>query len=363
MVVTPVIRASIFCGALAAIASFGGCGTPPDAAAHADRPHARLSDWQLFDDLALLTPRPGVSEYFVNSPLYADGAHIRHFWAFPPGRTIGYSDEGPWTLPIGTVLAQTFSVPLNETAEASTLLETRVLARDSEGRFQPFVYVWLDDQSDAVRRPAGASLWLEQAGRTHHVANEAQCVVCHGKGREHPDRTALRPLGMNTRQLNLLSPLTGENQVDRLFSSGGLSDAPLNAKERAALASPFGTGPLSERARSYLHGNCAHCHARGGHAGERFLWLDYGSTDPLSGDPANWGVCKVPTAAGAGKCGLQYDVVPGAPDASILVCRMESTETQKRMPTLGSQAVHRAGAQLMREWIQHMPAAHCSLVR
>jgi uncharacterized repeat protein (TIGR03806 family) len=335
-----------------------GAVTPPGP----DESHARLSDWGLFATLDTLSAAPGVLEYGVISPIHADYADIRRFMYVPDGSQIGYEPTESWQLPNGSVLAQAFAY------EGARKLETRLLLREQDS-WRPFVYIWRDDQHDAVLEQAGETVdvaWTDASGEGHetqyHAANIAQCVVCHGSGREDSARTALRPLAVRTRQLNRTFAYDSgsENQIDYLATRGVLDDEPLPALERQTLVSPFGDSTLDDRVRSYFDGNCAHCHSKGSYAAERFLWLDYPTTDPTSGDAANWGVCKVPTAAGAGKCNLTYDVLPGKPDESIMVCRMSSLESQKRMPTMGSQVVHAEAVELIRDWIAAMPPAHCS---
>ena len=62
-------------------------------------------------------------------------------------------------------------------------------------------------------------------------------------------------------------------------------------------------------------------------------------------------------AAGRGTGGRKYDIVPGEPDESILVYRMESTEAGVRMPNLSRNLVSAHGVELVREWIRSMPKA------
>ena len=52
-------------------------------------------------------------------------------------------------------------------------------------------------------------------------------------------------------------------------------------------------------------------------------------------------------------------VVPGDPDASIMVCRMSVEEPKWRMPPLGSLVVHQEGLALMREWIASLDPTLC----
>ena len=65
----------------------------------------------------------------------------------------------------------------------------------------------------------------------------------------------------------------------------------------------------------------------------------------------SYGLCKTPVAAGSGSGGLNYDIVPGDPDNSITVYRMDSDETDVRMPEIGRSLIHEEGVALIREWI------------
>jgi hypothetical protein len=81
------------------------------------------------------------------------------------------------------------------------------------------------------------------------------------------------------------------------------------------------------------------------------------SLEPGVTDAARWGVCKTPVAAGQGSGDRRYDIVPGKPDASILLYRMESTDPAKMMPELGRSVADREGAVLIRQWIREMRGA------
>jgi hypothetical protein len=72
-------------------------------------------------------------------------------------------------------------------------------------------------------------------------------------------------------------------------------------------------------------------------------------------DPARIGVFKSPVAVGKGSGGRRYDIVPGKPDESILMFRIESEEPGARMPNLARNLVHKESNSLIREWIHGMP--------
>jgi hypothetical protein len=51
---------------------------------------------------------------------------------------------------------------------------------------------------------------------------------------------------------------------------------------------------------------------------------------------------------------LNYDIVPGKPDASILYYRIKSNDPGVMMPELGKKLIHEEGVELIREWIAAM---------
>jgi hypothetical protein len=72
------------------------------------------------------------------------------------------------------------------------------------------------------------------------------------------------------------------------------------------------------------------------------------------------GRCKPPVAAGDGAGDLDYDIVPGNAAESIMDYRMDSNAPQVRMPELGRSIIHTEGVQLIRDWINAMPAVTCN---
>jgi hypothetical protein len=100
---------------------------------------------------------------------------------------------------------------------------------------------------------------------------------------------------------------------------------------------------------AYLDVNCGHCHQPEGAANTSGLNLIFGT--PLS---TELGVFKATVSAGAGTGGHQYSIVPGNPEESILVYRMNSTNPGAMMPELGRRLVHEEGVALMKEWSAEM---------
>jgi hypothetical protein len=111
---------------------------------------------------------------------------------------------------------------------------------------------------------------------------------------------------------------------------------------------------LVARARAYLDINCAHCHSPTGPANTTALTLN-----PFVPSDRSVGVCKPPVAAGKGTGDRLFGIVPGQPDASIMMYRVASTEGGVMMPELGRSSVHAEGVALLRQWITSLPG-HCT---
>ncbi len=329
--------------------------------APAEKPWETLEQWHLFADARAQKPASRVIPYDVIAPLYADDALKRRFLYVPFGKQIAFQSTRVWRFPQGSILVKTFSYPRDarDPSLGERLLETRLLILGPQG-WAAETYVWDEEQTRAVRATEGTTVdvsWIDESGtpRSHPygVPTREQCSECHGTGPQQ------NTLGGRTRQLdrNFDFGRGAENQIDYLAAHGFLDGTPPPAAERQRLVDPFGTAPLDQRARSYLDANCGHCHASGSSATESGLFLSWEETDPASS--TLWGVCKKPIATKAEPCGLTYDIVPGSPEQSILVCRMTSRQKDVQMPEVGSLRVDTRGVDLMREWISGMTPAGC----
>lgn len=63
------------------------------------------------------------------------------------------------------------------------------------------------------------------------------------------------------------------------------------------------------------------------------------------------GIYKATVSAGAGTGGNTYSIVPGDPEASVMIYRMKSTNPGAMMPELGRSLVHKEGVALISDWI------------
>jgi len=323
----------------AALLALAGCATTGEPCKVTDAPGfdpsgklcKKLSTYGLFDDIAAQTPAAGVIPYGVNTALFSDYALKQRFVVLPPGTQLAWSDRDAFDFPVGAMLVKTFAFD-------SGRLETRVLMHRDAG-WSGASYVYDKDGTDATLAIAGKEIdAVEDPG--YAVPNQNQCKTCHA---EHDGHIA--PLGPKARHWNK------DGLLEQLVASGQLVGAPpRDSWPRAPDALDPATGTVDQRARAWLDINCGHCHNERGMARTSGLFLDIAQTAP-----AVFGVCKAPVATGRGSGGFDFDIVPGQPDKSILVYRIESTEPEIKMPEIGRNLVHAEGAALIREWITQMP--------
>ena len=311
----------------------------------------QLSSYHLFDDIATRTPAAGVFPYSLNTPLFSDYTTKDRFLFVPPGQAFAWQDPDSFTAPVGTIAIKTFSylADRRDPGGARRPLETRLLIKQDTG-WTGGSYVYDEhDPHDATLAIAGATLdtsWIHDDGaprtNAYIVPNKNQCKECH---EEHDERLDL--LGPKARHLNK------GDQLQQLNDLGELTGAPPSATwPRDVAAYDTSAGTVEERARTWLDNNCSFCHNERGAARTSGLYLTFTTTDPLS-----LGICKPPVAAGRGSGGRSFGIVPGQPDASIMMFRLESSEPDIRMPELGRNLVDAEGAAIVRAWIASLPGS------
>jgi uncharacterized repeat protein (TIGR03806 family) len=350
------------------IAFFAGCGrlAQSQVKSFVEEPFPqKLSDWHLFlGQGAGSQPNRGVLPYDLNTPLFSDYAAKYRFVWMPPGAAAQYREDQVFDFPVGTVLVKSFAFPANggKNKNEDRLIETRLLVHGKAG-WVGLPYVWNESQTEArldlVPDPVSIS-YADGAGKQHDftyfIPNANECKQCHENAR------VMLPIGPKARNLNRDYAYADgvANQLRRWTSMGYLQGAPSpQAAPKSARWDAPESGTLEDRARAYLDNNCAHCHQPGAAAG--YTGFDLRLT---TSGLAALGVCRSPNSAG--RVGtLIYDLVPGKPEESILVARMESTRPKEMMPQIGRSVVHTEGVALVREWVRSLPTegAACANTR
>ncbi|MCO6478876.1 MAG: hypothetical protein J5I94_19735 [Phaeodactylibacter sp.] len=320
-------------------------------------PYPRLSDYHFFTgEMKALAPNARVLPYEVITPLFSDYAHKARFVWMPEGQQAAVSEEGVIEFPDNSVLIKNFYYPADfRQAEAEwDMVETRLLVK-REGKWEAFTYVWNEADTEAELNVVGDFKdvsWTDEAGRArtveYAVPNKNQCKSCHNRNKE------LLPIGPRVSHLNsALAYPDGStaNQLDKWQQAGILA-----AGDWAGRFAPLPdwddpqSGTVEERALAYLEVNCGHCHHPEGPAHTTGMYL----TTDFQEEKSKLGVCKSPVAAGKGSGGRMYGIVPGQPDSSILVYRMEANDPGIMMPEIGRAVAHEEGIALVREWIAGM---------
>jgi uncharacterized repeat protein (TIGR03806 family) len=316
----------------------------------APEPPRLLSEYGFFEGPGINQPAKGLRLYDLVVPLFSDRAQKTRFVHLPVGPKGQFSANEVFTFPVGTALIKNFGYPADfrEPDKNVRLVETRLLLRQADG-WKALAYVWNEQQTDAELKPAGKRLdvsFIDEAGATvafsYAVPNRNQCKGCHSVNGE------IAPIGPKARNLNKPSPVSGEtgNQLEHWAEAGLIDALPyLGAVDRAH-AMDDKSASLDQRARSWLDVNCAHCHRREGPASNSGLYLTFGEIDRVA-----LGIGKRPVAAGRGAGDNAFDIVPGHPEQSILLSRMESVEPGVMMPELGRNLADPAAVELIRQWI------------
>jgi uncharacterized repeat protein (TIGR03806 family) len=303
-------------------------------------------------DKGAVVPNPAVTPYDLNTPLFSDYAvKSRTVW-LPPSTSVSYTAAGRFEFPVGTVITKSFGFPADfRTKDAPVKwLETRVLIRGAAG-WKGSSYVW-DDAQKAAQVTAGGEVlsfsFVDAEGHTqtpnYLVPSQAECKKCHANDGD------MITLGPGAAQLNRDFAYAGgsENELAHWSRTGLLSGAPSPDKApRLPVFDDPSTGDAPSRARAYLQANCSYCHNGTGEARTTGLVL----TSDATADPYALGICKPPVAAGKAAANEHYDIVPGHPEQSILLYRMQSTAPSIMMPEIGRSLEHVEAAALVSDWI------------
>ena len=352
----------------------------------------RLSKSGLFQSVRNHQLHPGAIPYDVNAPLWSDGTFkSRYVVLTDDGDRIGFSPDGNWSFPPGTVLVKSFALEMEEgNPESRRWIETRFMLFE-EGEWVGYSYQWNDQQTDGVlvARDGTEQIFQVQTAagmrkQTWRYPSRTECMTCHS-------RAANYVLGLKTRQLNrdfdygnvvdnqLLSferlgllevdwggqagaILRGQLQrqgekeeviaahVEQLGQASSQRTVALSTVlahdpgEYTRMVNPYDDSqPLEKRVAAYLESNCAQCHvgAGGGNA-QMNLLSSVGLSEMKIVD-----VKPLHDSFGIQDARL---VAPGDPSRSVLLERV-SRRGKGQMPQLGTTVVDQRAVKLLREWI------------
>jgi uncharacterized repeat protein (TIGR03806 family) len=345
---------------------------PPPAADLPKFPR-KLSETGLFASTKDHTPAPGVIPYSVNAELWSDGAVKDRFMAIPGDAKIDYDamtypQPAPgalpgWRFPTGTIMVKTFSLDLEPgNPKSRRRLETRLLVGERVAGSEEvgdqvwlgYTYLWNDDQTDAelieakgldktytIKDPKATGGTREQVW---HFPSRTECTLCH-------TMSAKYVLGVNTLQANRDHDY-GDCVANQLatFEHIGLFNKPLpDRPEKLPRTVDYrdASQSVDNRARSYLHANCSHCHRKwgGGNADFQLLFAL-----PLS----ETGVVNVKPGHGNFEINDARLLAPSDPDRSLILYRINKLGLG-RMPHVASNVADQEAVALLREWIAKMP--------
>lgn len=299
-------------------------------------PPALLSQTGCFEPTDPTKPASDLVPYAVSSELWSDGAAKRRWMVVPDAEKVTVKADGDFEFPLGSVLVKEFSL-------AGKRIETRFLVhQEADGKWAGYSYKWNADETDATLVAAdgeevvyGAQTWL--------YPGRAQCSRCHTKA-------AGDTLGPEVAQLN--HPYTYEgtgkraNQLSTLEHIGMVNASAYTVDPLPSLPSLASeTASVTDKARSYLHANCAGCHREGG---TTFTEPDFRYQMSF----AEMNICdEVPGIGNAGVTDNPRLFAPGSPERSVIYARMHTTDPAIRMPPLARSLEHTAATDIVSEWI------------
>ena len=330
----------------------------------------KLAGYNLFADSSNPTAQANEGVFYdLTTPLFSDYTEKYRVIFIPEGKQAAYSSTETLDFPIGTIIAKTFAMPRDflNAAAGEIVIETRLLLHRNDG-WKALPYIWNEDMTEASLTLAGGTReisWIHSDGQsrsTEYIVPDANsCKTCHGVTRAETGsgvntETVNMPIGPKARFLNRDNLYAGEtlNQLSYLEQKGLLAGLPALQDIVTAPDWKDTSEPLESRAKAYIDMNCAHCHSPSGFASNSALFMEYWR-DVDTG----YGVCKTPVAAGAGSGGLSYTIVRGDPDASIMVYRMDSNDSDVAMPEVGRTVIHTEGVALVSEWIASLSGPPC----
>jgi putative heme-binding domain-containing protein len=312
---------------------------------------------------------PGVVPFSINAEQWADHATAERFVAVKDSDTIKiYDSQPPWPnnsgevyFPKDGVLVKTLSLEMERgNPKSRRRLETQILHFDGL-TWQPYSYAWNEEQTDATLVGAkgmdrtfhviDAKTPGKKREQRWHYPSRTECLTCHNPWSGYT--LAFNPAQLNrdhdyiAARDNQLRSLEHVNLIAFRQRNWKTGDEKPRKMPTDRLTNPFdASGNLEDRARSYLHANCSHCHQFGA-GGTALIDLRFQTSTErakMLGERPLQGTFEI---AGANI------IAPGDPFRSVLYYRMAKLGPG-RMPHIGSEIVDERGLRLMQDWIRQI---------
>ncbi len=343
------VRAAAIVSLLTALAA--GIGARSDVGGVAPLPE-HLRDTGLYRDWGTKAVADANLPFSPQYPLWTDGAEKSRWLYLPPGAWIDARNPDAWEFPVGTKVWKEFRFN-------GAPAETRMIERTAEG-WRYASYAWRADGQATLVPARGILNSVEiRDGIRHAIPSRTDCVACHEAG---PSRL----LGVGTLQLSddrdPLAPHAealppGAVTLRTLVARRLVRHLPTPLARRAPRIAA--DTPISRAALGYLHGNCGMCHTGAGEMASLGFTLQYTFSRP-AGEPAPalaTSVSRPSHFSAAAHPTLRTRIVPGDPDASMLLARMASRHPVLQMPPLGTRIVDADAVALLRRWIEQDTSA------
>lgn len=271
--------------------------------------------------------------------LWSDGAEKARWIQLPEGAQIDTQKPGVWSFPDGTRAWKEFKYK-------GKRIETRFFMKLGPGRWRTATYLWNEAETDAVNFAGGD---VPVSDGTYHVPTGEECEQCHRGSRDQLLGFEPLLLGMAGAQGLTLPTLVAENK---------LSHPPSNTSYQIP---DDGTG-VGPQVLAWMHVNCGvGCHNTNensyGYPSRLFLRL---SPEMLEGGgPATWDPIKTTLNQVAHTSNFvgQTRIVPGAPEASLLMELATTRGNNRAMPPIATRTIDQPNVDLLREWIRRLGGA------
>ena len=305
----------------------------------------------LYADFATKTLAPDVHPFSPQYALWSDGAAKRRWIRLPPKKQIDAAKPDAWVFPVGTRFWKEFVF--------GHRVETRLIERQANGEWLFATYRWNEDESDAVLVPeTGARNVAEsRPGVAYDLPGVVECRACHESG-------LATILGFSALQLSsdrdpdalhAIAPDPGSLDLDELQRRGWIRSLPKAIATHAPRVRA--ATPTERSALGYLHANCSNCHNSQSliaDLGLSFVVHADGTPDALAtavGKPSHYH----PTGTS-----IDVHIVPGNPDASLVMARISNRGNVRQMPPMDSHLADADAIALLSRWIRELAATPAS---